>query len=213
MPGSVPTVRYHQVNSAGNGSLSQANLGGAMGLGGPATTLLDVTHPLDFGAAEAGMWSTPQVLLLEFDYNTASNLDLRVYDTGDLRMDPVDTQLGENFFNNYSSDSTSGSSWLFHATLLATYVDPQSFSTNPTDSGINAWNELAWNNRPLRLDSVQPSPGNDGNNSLLVRHVDGQITRYLTNCFIYIAAKPRGASMAGVHVGWGFRLSYIYPNV
>ena len=213
MPTSVPTIRYHQVNSAGTGPISQANLGGAMGLNGPATTILDVAHPLEFGAVEAGMWSTPQILLIEFDYNTASNLDLRVYDTGDQRMDPVDSQLGEDFFANYSNNSTSGQSWLFHATLLSAYVDPQSFSTDPTNSGVNAWNELAWNNNPLRLDSVRPYSGNDGNNSLLVRHVDGLIMRYLTNFFIYISAKPKGAAMAGVHVGWGFRLSYIFPNV
>jgi hypothetical protein len=213
MPNTAPIIRYHQVVSQGNGLIAQTNCGGAMGTAGPVTTIMDGTHLFDFGSVEAGMWLAPQILLVEFDGNTASNLDLKVYDTGSSRADPVDSNQGEDFFANYSNNNTSGTSWLFRSNLAATYVDPLGYSTDPAISPIDSWSELAWNNNPLRLDTHKPSLGNDGSSSLLVRHVDTSTVRYFSNFFIYIAAKPRGAAMPGDQTGWGFRLSYIYPNI
>ena len=205
----APTITYWKIS--GGGSINLLGAGG--GASGSALGSSDV---FDFGNVEAGMWSIPQVLLVEFAGNTANNIDLRLYDTDANVDDPIVTTLNENLFANYTNDPAYWSvCWNVHIDLKATYVSPASISTNPSTSEINGWSPLLHIADMYRLDTHMPAPGNDGRSgagSLLTLNVNGDVSRHLTNFYIYIAGKPRSAAAAGENLGWGIRTSYTYPS-
>ena len=209
----APLVRYWQITDPGDGQIAH------FGSSGPTGTELNPAA-LDFGPVEAGQWGTPVVLLVAFDGNSASRLSFKVYDTSPAGQgggpDPVITSLGENIFQT-TNQGDPLSFWNFRIDLKKSYVAPSTIDLMTVASG---WDTLLWNTNPYDIDnsSRRPRPGNDNDSSNPYNHLLTPIAgsnpqRYVTNFFLYLTARPRTDAIAGEHVGWGFRLSYIYPNV
>jgi hypothetical protein len=205
----APTVKYWKVTGT-NGGDTIALLNQS---GGPQATQL-TSAPFDLGDIEAGMWAVPAVMLIEFAGSTAQCLDFKMYDTDQNTDSPIITTLGDDLFNNYTNDPTYWSQcYNVHFDLKKNWLDPTSISVSPGSSPIDNWGEVLYGGSPVRLDtsSRRPLPGNDGTNGLLTTTVAGDDTRHVINFFLYLSIKPRSAAAAGEHLGFGHRLSYVYP--
>lgn len=206
---SAPTVTLWEV--ASGGLIAIPGQPGGVGISQVSSS------PLDFGPVEVALWAKPKVFLVQFAGNTANALDLRIFDTDSNVDSPVVTTLAENLFDGYTPGSpTSNTQWNFRVDLKATYVDPSTIGLDPSSSPINSWHELRFGANPLRLDTIAPQPGNDGNSgagSLLTASVNSDTSKHLTNFFIYMSAKPKSAASPGEHLGWGFQVSFVYPSV
>jgi hypothetical protein len=202
-----PTVSLWDVTSGG-----QINI--PLQVGGVWATQVG-GNPLDFGPMEAGMWSKPKVFLFQFQGGTASQLDLRLYDTDQNVESPIITTQNENLFASYTPNApTLNTQWNFRLDLKSTWVDPQSISLDPANSPIDSWREMRYGPNPIRLDDYVPQPGNDGRSgagSLLTTSVNGDTTKHFTNFFLYMSIKPRTAATPGEHLGWGLQLNFVYP--
>ena len=212
-----PTVKFWQVTSVGTGQVNQVGTGNA--------SLISGTN-FNFGDVEAGMWSVPQVLLIEFDGSTARQLLLADYQTGQggdgsqPRAWPIIDSTDEDLFEpNYSAQDPT--LWHFRICLMQNWTDPTTISTVPGNSPMDtigttpgSWQDLLWSGSggsPFSIDGGMLPTGNDGSANLLTPMVTGGTGNYVTNFFIYIASKPRTMANAGPHTSFGFRLTYIYP--
>ena len=155
------------------------------------------------------------MLLVQFTGSTARQLSLVLYDESNASTNgyPIVDSTGEDWFDpNYDSTPTDTGNWHMRVTLKQSWVDPTTISTTPgiTDIETTNWQELQWLPATFSLDTYKPSIGNDGTSNLLTQIV-GSTTSWVTNFFIYLAARPRVTANAGDHTGWNFRFSYIYP--
>jgi len=209
-----PSVQFWQVIPAGggNGNINQFN-----GQGGPSVSAVNPTA-FSFGSVEAGQWSVPQVLLVQFTGSTARQLSLVLYDESNASTNgyPIVDSTGEDWFDqssgSYNPTPTVTTNWHMRVTLKQSWVDPTTISLTPgsTDIETGNWQELQWLPTSFLLDTFRPGTGNDGTTNLLTQIV-GSTTSWVTNFFIYLAARPRVTANAGDHAGWDFRFSYIYP--
>ena len=200
-----PDVYFWQVT--GGGAINNFGTGGASG------TQVNSSY-LDFSNDQAGFYTPPAILLVEFrNGGLAADIDLKIYDTdtspaGGASSDPANqivTSLGENLFSGGDANR-----WFFRIKCKETWQDPLDgalFGTDPASSAMASWSELKWGGTPYRL--AVPGTGNDGTGNLLTPHV-GDATRRFTNFFIYITALPKAAATAGDHRGWGMRTTFTY---
>ena len=204
----TPTINYWQVTSiSGGDSIALLNQSG-----GPQATQL-TSSPFDLADVEAGLCAPPQILLIEFVGSTAQALDFKMYDTGHNRDSPIVDSQGDDLFASYSNDPGSWSgNYNIHYDLKKNYINPATISTSPGSSPIDSWGEVLYGGNPIRLDtsSRRPSPGNDNTTGLLVTR-SGISTNHLVNFFIYLSMKPKSSATAGEHLGFGSRLSFVYP--
>lgn len=101
MPTTAPAIKFWQV-TAGDASKLIAQLNTSTG---PTATQL-TSSPFDFADADAGLWSAPRVLLIEFAGNTTKNIDLKLYDTDTGQDWPnivtsVNGAVGDNLADAY----------------------------------------------------------------------------------------------------------------
>lgn len=206
-----PNVTFWKVNNTNpTGTVGGVNINtmGRNQTGDVSTTSL-ATGYLDFGNVEAGMWSLPQVLLVEFTNNTASNLAIKLYDT-DSQVDlPIQTTQSD-----YIADSSGNMNWTFRILLAKDFRNPGEIAVSEITS--SPWQDLRAGANTFALDTNRPNPGNDGLGNLLTAYVNNgggnDTNRHLTNFFLYIAGKPPSSANAGDQQGWGLRISYTYPQ-
>ncbi|MCL2641601.1 MAG: hypothetical protein FWD53_12195, partial [Phycisphaerales bacterium] len=138
-----PTVYFWQIPRTSSGAINNFSTGGING-----TSLSSA--PLDFANVQAGFYTPPVVLLIEFrNGGVAADIDLVLYDTdtsssGGYSSDPANqivTSQGENIFSGYPN------SWRFRVDCRQTFQDPADtnlFNTDPANSPMNYWHELRW---------------------------------------------------------------------
>lgn len=192
----APTLKLIRITSPGttyNNNLKRLNesaittpYGNWVGTGA-ATGYEKLAH----GNVEAGQWSVPAVLALQFDGGTVSQIRTRLYD-------PVSNL----------EDFTAGTPWDFRVKLLKDYVDPTGISS----ATIAAWPTLPMGAgaTPYDIDANKPNPGNDGTSGLLTAH-NSVGNRYISNFYVYLAFKPEANAEAGLHTDWGLRFNWVYP--
>ena len=135
-----PTIGFWQLNTAGNPSTAGGNNQiNQIGGGGPSATLVAGTANgsgssgvFDFGADEAGVWSTPTVLLVEFDGGTISHINFQLWNLGtpDLTTPgPGDIVIGMGGSSSEDFFPSGGTPWQFGMRLFSNYVNPTTIST------------------------------------------------------------------------------------
>lgn len=186
-----PTTTFYRVTGAGTTYLNDLSRFGVAGgpTGVQVGNVANAQDPLSFGDVDGGVWSVPIPMILQIDGGQLQSLKLRLYDY---------VSSLEDFFDGVGGD------WDFRIDLRADYVNPNTIT--PTE--ILTWDPLPAGVSELGydLDVNRPNPANDHTASLLVAHATVP-ARYLTNFYIYLAAKPEGNAVAGLHENWSFRLT------
>ena len=208
---SAPTVKYWKVTGiSGADAITLLNTSG-----GPVATQL-TSSPFDLGDIEAGMWAVPAVMLIEFSGNTAQAIDFKMYDTDSNVDSPIITTLGDDIFASYTNSYPGWSAcYNIHMDLKKNWTDPTAIGVSPGSSPIDSWPAVLYGGSPTRLDTYKPAPGNDSTNNLLTASLptsgSTDTSRHATNFYLYISIKPKSSAAAGEHLGFGHRISYIYP--
>jgi len=186
---STPTVTFYEITSQGTTYVNDLTRFGVAG--GPTGILRGTggSPALSFGDVDGGQWSLAKPIVLQVDGGQVQSLKFRLYDS--------ESNL-ENFYDGVGGD------WDFRIKLFADYVDPATL----TAIAIGAWPQIPVGVSVLGydIDAGVPNPGNNDTDSLLVAH-HTVTSRFLTNFYIYLAAKPEGNAVAGLHTGWSFRLN------
>lgn len=203
-----PTLKFFRVqddpfNAGGThpNSIVYMNNGGVVteevGTGAAVTVF-------DFEDAQAGLWSKPNILIFQFDANTASDMTFRLYD--------YQSNL-EDFFPG------AGAQWDFRIKLSGTLYDPTNVAALIAGLGdYSTWPTLPHgaSTAGYAFDTNLPNPlahidDGHGGYPLLIRDA-AVTTRWRTNFFTYVVAKPESNAEAGEHLNWSCRTTYNYPG-
>lgn len=194
-----PTVRFFRITAQGDNNLARLNLSGPAGPTGVqvGTGISSPDNVLAFGSAQAGAWAVPKVFVMDFTGGTISKLTLAVYDA----------------VSNLE-DFTAGTPWDFRLSLKTSWTDP---------AAISAGTIATWTALPLgtvdyftvKDDETNNIPGtsnvgHDGSGNLVIAHASGG-SRYVTNFYIYVTAKPQVNAASGLHLDWGIRANSLTP--